>query len=294
MGNRRNSEFNTSARRNNKSYIQYFDRLTELAISMFEWQNLPDTVDARYMELVLFNRGQIVFFKDDDLGYLALPNAGSGRFNVYGIPVGRRAYAVNGYNKKLTDKDSVIIWNNMLHNGSSFEVEQYAQRLWEIDRTIDVNVKAQKTPVLIKCDEHERLTMKNLYMQYDGNSPVIWGDKNLNTNGVQSISTQAPYVADHLYQLRTQLYNEILGVLGISNISYQKRERLISDEVIRSLGGTIANRFTRLEPRRQACKEINAMFGLDISVDFREDYQYMTAVSDTLNEDGKPEEGENA
>lgn len=294
MGRRRNSEFNTSARRNNRTYIQYFDRLTELAISMFDWKNLPETIDPRYMELVLFNRGQVVFFKDEELGFLALPNAGSGRFNVYGIPVRRRAYAVNGYNKDLTDRDSVIIWNNMLHTNSAFEVEQYAERLWEIDRTIDVNVKAQKTPVLIKCNENERLTMKNLYMQYDGNSPVIYGDKNLDPNGLQAISTQAPYVADALYQLRTQLYNEVLGVLGISNISYQKRERLISDEVIRSLGGTIANRFTRLEPRRMACEEINRMFGLNMSIDYREDYQYMTAISETLDEDSEPREGENA
>ena len=293
MGRRRNTEFNTSARSNNRSYVQYFDRLTELAISMFDWQNLPETVDARYMELQLFTKGQVVFFEDKDLGFLALPNAANGNFNVYGIPVRRRAYAVNGYNKTLTEKDSVIIWNNMLHTGSSFEVDQYARRLWEIDRTIDVNVKA-KTPILIKCDEHERLTMKNLYMQYDGNAPVIYGDKNLNANGLQSISTQAPYVADALYQLRTQLYNEILGVLGISNISYQKRERLISDEVIRSLGGTIANRFTRLEPRRQACEEINRMFGLNLMVDFREDYQYMTAISETLDENSEPKEGENA
>lgn len=293
MGKRSNSEFNTSARGNKASYIQYFDRLTELAISMFDWQNLPDTVDARYMELVLYNRGQVLFFKDEELGFLALPNAGNGKFNVYGIPIRRRALAVNGYNKELTSDDSVIIWNNMLHTGSSFEVEMYSKRLYEIDRTIDVNVKAQKTPVLIKCDEHDRLTMKNLYMQYDGNAPVIYGDKNLNDKGIQSISTQAPYVAGTLYELRTQLYNEILGVLGISNISYQKRERLISDEVIRSLGGTIANRFTRLEPRRKACKEINKMFGLNISVDYREDYQYMTAISETLDEEKEPKEGEN-
>lgn len=292
MGKYKNTEFSTSAKRNKASYIQYFDRLTELAISMFDWQGLPDTVDARYMELTLFKKGQVVFFKDEDLGYLALPNGGSGKFNVYGIPIRRRAIAVNGYNKNLTDEDSVIIWNNMLHMGSTLEVEMYAQRLWEIDRTIDVNIKAQKTPILIKCDEHERLTMRNLYMQYDGNAPVIWGDKNLNANGVQSISTQAPFVSDQLYELRTQLYNEVLGVLGISNISYQKRERLISDEVIRSLGGTIANRFTRLEPRRVACEQINKMFGLDISVDYREDYQYMTAISETLNEDDSAEEGE--
>lgn len=291
MSKRKNTEFDESARWNNASYAQYLNRLVELAISMFEWKNLPDTVDERYLELTLFNRGQIVFFKDEVLGYLALPNAGSGRFNVYGIPMNRRALAVNGYNKQLNDEDSVIIWNNRLHTGSKLEVEMYARRLYNMDRTIDVNINAQKTPVLIKCDEHERLTMKNLYMQYDGNAPVIYGDKNLNTNNLQAISTLAPFVAKQIYELRTQLYNELLGVLGVSNIAYQKRERLIMDEVIRSMGGTIANRWSRLVPRREACEQINKMFGLNIECDFREDYQYMTAISETLNE-YEPEEGD--
>lgn len=290
---KKNTEFSESAKFNNATYVQYLDRIVQLAISMFEWKNLPETIDERYMELVLFNRGQIVFFEDKDLGFLALPNAGSGRFNVYGIPMRRRALAVNGYNKELTDKDSVIIWNNMIHTGSKLEAELYSRRLYEIDRTIDVNVRAQKTPVLIKCDEHERLTMKNLYMQYDGNSPVIYGDKNLNTNNLQAISTLAPFVSKELYELRTQIYNEMLGVFGISNISYQKRERLISDEVIRSMGATISNRYTRLQPRRTACDQINKMFGLNIDCDFREDYQYMAAISDTLKEDSDMEEGEN-
>ena len=293
MGKRKNTEFSQSALFNNREYVQYKDRIVQLAISMFEWKNLPDTIDERYMELVLFNRGQVVFFKDEDLGFLALPNAGSGKFNVYGIPVRRRALAVNGYNKNLTDKDSVIIWNNMLHTGSTLEAEIYARKLYDIDRTIEVNVRAQKTPVLLKCEEHERLTLKNLYMQYDGNSPVIYADKNLNQNALQAIPTLAPFISKDLYELRTQIYNEMLGVFGVSNISYQKRERLISDEVIRSMGGTIANRFTRIEPRRKACEEINAMFGLNLECDYREDYQYMTAISETLDDENEPKEGDN-
>ena len=286
MGKRKNSEFSQSARANNAEYIQYLDRITQLAITMFKWENLPDTVDERYLELNLFKKGQVVFFKDEALGFLALPNAGSGKFNVYGIPMRRRALAVNGYNKELDDTNSVIIWNNMLHTGSTLEAELYARKLYDMDRTIDVNVRAQKTPVLIKCDEHERLTMKNLYMQYDGNAPVIYSGKNMDLNNIQVLKTDAPFVAKQIYELRTQLYNEMLGVFGVSNIAYQKRERLIMDEVIRSMGGTIANRFTRLEPRRIACEQINKMFDLNISCDFREDYQYMAAISETLDEDG--------
>lgn len=292
---KRDRQFWESAAVNNATFRQYYNRLTELSISMFEWKNLPDTVDPRYLELTLFTDGQAVFFKDEEIGFLALQNAKGGKFNVYRIPVNRRAYAVNGYQKDLTDKDSVIIFNNYLHNNSRLDVEMFARRLWNLDRAIDVNANAQKTPVLIQCDETQRLTMLNLYKKYDGNEPFIFGDKNLNPNAIKTLKTDAPYVADRLYQLKTQIWNEALTYLGISNINITKKERLITDEVTRNQGGTIASRYSRLEARRDACKQINKMFGLDIWCDYREDYQALTEEvltdgDDVTDDGGEPNE----
>ena len=273
---KRDGKFWQSARRNNATYLQYYMHLAELAMSMFEWKNLPDTVDARFLELTLFEDGQIVFFKDEELGYLCLQCAVNGGFNVYRIPTNRRAYAVNGYQKNLTENDSVIIYNNFLRTNSMLDVRNFAERLYNIDRAIDVNINAQKTPILIKCDEQQRLTMLNTYQQYDGNQPVIFGDKALNTNAFQVLNTGAPLVADKLYVLKTQLWNECLTYLGISNINVQKKERLITDEVTRNQGGTIASRYARLEARRQACDQINRMFGLNVECNYREDYSDIT------------------
>ena len=280
---KKDRQFWESATLNNTNFKQYYNRLTELSISMFEWKNLPDTVDPRFLELTLFSDGQAVFFYDEDIGYLALQNILGGKLNVYRVPIERRAYAVNGYQKVLSDKDSVIIYNNYLHSNSRLDVEMFARRLYNLDRAIDVNANAQKTPVLIQCDETQRLTMVNLYKKFDGNEPVIYGDKNLNPNNVKVLKTDAPYVADKLYQLKTQIWNEALTYLGISNIKITKKERLITDEVTRNQGGTIASRYSRLEARREACRAINKMFGLDIWCDYREDYQ---ALSETVVEQG--------
>ena len=282
---KKDRQFWESAATNNGTFRQYYNRLVELAISMFEWKNLPDTIDARFLELCLFTDGQAIFFKDEELGFLALQNAANGGFNVYRIPVNRRAYAVNGYNKQLTEKDSVIIFNNYLHTNSQLDSVMFAKRLYNLDRAIDVNANAQKTPILIKCDETQRLTMVNLYKMFDGNEPFIFGDKSLNTNAVQVLKTDAPYVADKLYQLKTQIWNEALTYLGISNINVQKKERLITDEVTRNQGGTIASRYSRLNARRDACKQINDMFGLDIWCDYREDYQMVNDAEDTVKGD---------
>lgn len=274
MGKRKRTNFEVSAVTNTLTYTQYLRRLMELSMSMFEWKNLPSTVDPRYIELRLFETGSVVFFKDDVLGELCLDCIQQGNFDVYGNPITRRAYSCyNNYQKVLNDKDSVIIWNNYLRTNSVTDIQLYAKRLWDLDRSVDVNAKAQKTPILIQCNEKQRLSMKNLYMQYDGNTPVIFADNNIDINGIKVVSTQAPYVADKLYQLKNQIWNEALTYLGISNLNINKQERLITDEVSSSQGSTISSRYSRLESRRQAVEKINEMFGLDIEVNYREDFQ---------------------
>lgn len=258
-----------SAALNDKTYLDYYYRLTELAINMFEWKNLPPSVDERFLELTLYSTGMAIFFEDEVLSYLALTTTIGGNLDVYRIPTIRRAYATNGYNRELNNENSVLIFNNFLRQPSMLAIELYARRLYEIERTIDVNVKAQKTPVLIQGTEQQRLTLKNLYMQYDGNEPFIFGDKNLDLQGVKAISTQAPYVADKLEILKRQIWGEALTYLGIENANTEKRERLISDEVTSNLGSVEAQRYTKLNARRQAAKKINEMFGLNIEVDFR-------------------------
>lgn len=274
MGRRKRTNFEDSAATNTLTHMQYLRRLMELSMSMFEWKNLPSTVDPRYIELRLFETGSVVFFKDDVLGELCLDCIQQGNFDVYGNPITRRAYSCyNNYQKVLSNKDSVIIWNNYLRTNSVTDIQLYAKRLWDLDRSVDINAKSQKTPILIQCNEKQKLSMKNLYMQYDGNIPAIFADNNIDINGIKVISTQAPYVADKLYQLKNQIWNEALTYLGISNLNINKQERLITDEVSSSQGSTISSRYSRLECRKQAVEKINEMFGLDIEVDYRKDYQ---------------------
>lgn len=278
---RRKTAFEESLRMNNYTWRQYFDRLMELSMVMFEWKNVPDSIDVRFLELTLFRNGSAIFFKDEDLQTkeniggteLALPSANYGRFNVYNIPMERRAYASNGYQKKLDDTNSVIIYNNYLHTNSRLDVEMFAKRLYNIDRAIDTNVNAQKTPIILLCDENERLTYLNVYKEYDGNSPLIKGTTGLDLEKFKVLKTDAPFVADKLYTLKTEIWNEALTYLGISNVNTTKKERLVTDEVIRNMGGTIASRYSRLEMRRQACDKINKMFGLDMWCDYREDFR---------------------
>ncbi len=273
---KRKTFFSESLDLNKLTYMQYVRRLTELSTSMFEWKNVPESVDTRYLEMQLFYNGNAIYFNDDVMGDLCLSCAVNGGFDVYGNPKERRAYSrYNNYYRILNEENSVIIWNNYIRTNSVLDVKMFARRLYNLDRIIDINANAQKTPVLVQASEKQRLVLLNVYKEFDGNAPVIFGDKNLDINGLKVFSTNAPYNCDKLYQLKTQIWNEALTYLGISNVNIQKKERLITDEVTRNQGGTVASRYSRLEARRLAVEKINDMFGTNIEVNYREDFQHV-------------------
>lgn len=255
--------------KNDTTFIDYFQQLTELALNVFEWINLPDTVDERYMEYNLYYKGYCLYFRDEIIGDLCLPCTIGGELDVYTIPILRQAFAVNGYQKFCGPTDSVIIFNNYLHTSTAYTIERFCLRLAEIQRTIDVNVRAQKTPTLISCTEQQRLTLENVYMQFDGNKPLIMVSSDFDANLLKCLKTDAPYVGDKLMILKHQVWNEALTFLGIENSNEDKRERLVASEVGSNYGNVEAQRNVMLNSRKQACKKINELFGTNIDVRFR-------------------------
>ena len=251
----------------------YRDRLTDIALSCVKWKKLPEEIDPRFLEWCLFYDGMAIFFKDDITEkFVCIQVMPSGQFNMYRIPKERTAYAVNGYqNSDLNEHNSVIIYNNLLRKPSVQDIEIYAKKLTNIDLTLNVNVNAQKTPIAIICDETQRLTFQQLYQNYAGNMPFIFGDKGLNLDNVKSINTQADYKGEELNKLKTDIWNEALTYLGVSNVQYQKKERINTEEINRSMGGAFASRRSRIKARQNAVEEINKMFGLSIEVDFEDE-----------------------
>lgn len=287
----RDGEFWWSASRNNSTDNMFFLQLLDMAINVFEWKNLPDEIDPRFIELCLINRGHILFFKDEDMEgvdggkgrYLMLPASLGGTWSVYNVPNYRRAFASNGYQKQCTEKDSVIMYNNYLRMPDVWVIRQFAERLYECQRTIDVNVKAQKTPVIIVCDDNNRLTMENIWQRYDGNEPMTMVDKSFDLNSITVLNTKAPYVASQLQNLKKEIFNECLTYLGIANIASVKKERLISDEITRNLGGTEVEKHVRLNARKEACEKINKMYGLDIDVEYNSQIDIVVDATDAFD-----------
>ena len=268
------------------TYDDIFSQLKEIALNVYRWENVPDSIDIRFLELCLFNRGYAVYFNDEILGNLALNCSIGGALNVYNIPIKRTAYASNGYKRFLTASDSVIIYNNYMHRATYPTIDMYAKRLTQIKRAIDVNITQQKVPKIIQCDRQRQLTFQNMYEQVDNNEPVLILDENVDLKSVGVLDNTAPYVADKLNLLYKDLWNQALTFLGVENSNADKKERLVSDEVGSNYGNVEVQRNVMLNSRKQAVKEINDMFGTEIEVSFNSDLITMLNSPSLLVEGG--------
>ena len=254
---------------NNATYIDYLDRLRLLSTSIFSWKNLDKVAgfgSERFLEQTLYEFGKACFVKDPELGFMVLRANPSDKLNVYQMPVKIMANSI-GYEKEFKFDNVVYIMNNVLLKPTSATINLIAYRLYETERTIDVNLMAQKTPVLIQGDTKTILTLKQVYEQYSGNTPFIFGNKQFDvSNKLSAIKTDAPYIVDKLTQHKKDLMTEALNYLGIDNFFSDKKERLITAEAegTEALTNFYLNCFYKT--RQEACDMINEKFLKDSDI----------------------------
>lgn len=281
-------DFLSSLYLNELQYVDYIERIKKICLSMFEWINLPSSMNSRYLEECLFYLGQASLLYDDKYGFINTKCTSDGRINIYGLPTdltcysydyhtSRRLYiGLNGDEKQINE-EAILVMNNYERIPTLSTCELFAKKLTNADLTAYINIQSQKTPVLILCNENQRLTLENLYSQYEGNRPVIFGDSdNLNINAIKSINTNAPFIADKVMEYKKEIWNELLTFLGINNLMLEKKERLVSDEANSNNELINMNLQSFLIPRQEACKKFNELFGLtgtdkEISVRVRSD-----------------------
>ena len=268
---------------NDRTMIDYLDRLRMLATSLFTWKNLDKyagTGASRFLEQSLYEQGRACFVKDEKLGYLALKVNPSDKLNIYMLPTKVNAWSL-GYNKEFEFDDIVYIMNNEIQKPTLASLELFAYRLYETERTIDVNLQAQKTPILIEGDTKTILTLKNVYMQYSGNTPFIFGNKQFDiSNKLNVLKTDAPYLIDKLDVHKHQIFNDALTVLGIDNANTDKKERLIVNEVESNEQLVTYYLNCWYKTRKKACDEINEKFGLDIEIELNKEVIDLLKVTD--------------
>lgn len=308
-----NKKFFNSLYMNNTTYLDYLNRFRRIALARFEWVNLPTSMNARWLEMCLFDYGKASLLKDEELGFINTKCSNNNVINIYGLPSDlhcfsfeyqkwRKLYCgLNEVNGNDPYKEAILVMNDYDMLPTLSMMDLFAYRLYECDRTCDVNVKAQKHPVMVICDENQRLTMENLYSQYDGNEPFIFGDKNqLDEKNLRAINTNAPIVLKQIDEHKKEIWNEALTYLGINNINVEKKERAVVDEINSNNEVVNLNLDVYLKPRQEACRQFNELFGLtgtdkEISVRVNSDLanvikKELSSVKDYQTKEGEENE----
>lgn len=266
-------------------YWRWRQDLRQLYSSVFRWNNMPKEIDMLVVERWLMDIGHVAFFKDTELGeYIILPFTYAGKLDVYGNPVDITVYGSNGYHRVLKRGEYVPIYDNLLKVTNARILETYASRMAEVDRVIDVNIAAQKTPVLIEGDSDTIDSVKTAYNQFHQNEPVIVSHKGALQSTLSVYKTDAPIVFPQLQVQKKDMLDEILAFVGILNVGRYKSQHMIRSEVLAVNGLGFAERTVRNDPRDIAVDNINKMFGLDISVEYASDHGVDLMVDETIDE----------
>lgn len=247
---------------NFKTYLNYKERMLMLAENVFQFKNLNKFIDLAYLNRQLLIKGSIAFFYDEVMGLLALPYQNVGALDIYGRPTSIRPIPKNGtYNRTLHRGEFVIMYDNDSHLPIYPNIIAHAERMALIKTVIDCNIKQQRTPRFFKTSEENKKTVSDLLNQIDGNVNTVFTYDNIDIEDTTCVLNPAPYVAGELNDAKKEEWSEFLELIGITNVSVQKKERLIRDEIITSMGGTIASRYSRFTARKKAIDKINELFG---------------------------------
>lgn len=284
----KNKSFEEAMFKNFEANEDYQNRLKKIACSMFEWINLPESMSSRFLEETLFYDGKATLLYDELRGYINTRCVDDGTLNIYNIPSKFNCYSFDfnsdrimytGFKNEKLNKNNmcILVMNNYDRIPTYLTIQLFCEKLAECDRVCYVNLKAQKTPILIAVDQNQKFTLENIYKKYDGNEPVIYGEKDLiNNKSIQVLKTDSPYIIDKIMDYKKQIWNEALEFLGINSLSTEKKERLITSEASSNNELINLNLQSFLAPRQEACKMFNKFFGFEgtdkeISVRVRSD-----------------------
>lgn len=260
-------------RETTREYDFHYKHLKKLVTNMFKWEGLPTQISERFIEDVLFHNGLVVFHENNKK-ILTVSRAVSSFINSYDEPSEFTCYS-RDINELSSESKSILecvpIYNNTLMEGSSYEVSYFANKLTNVDKTIDVNLDNIKTPFIITAPEGQQLTVETLMGKRANGEPwILMYEEGMRDIKIQPFNFDIKNYTKELTEMKQNIMAEALTYFGIDNVNVYKRERLTSGEVEQNDDHIAINRSSMLKTRQLACDKINEMFNLNVSVTMNE------------------------
>lgn len=266
-----------------------------IALNLFSWENLPPTIEERYIEKALFNKGLVCLVDDKNFGQIVVGCNYSQNMNIWGEPT---EVITSGYNYVKTFnientintnsvidygeenrlKNALVCQNNDLAISTREILEYYVNKLVEVELSTFTNVYLQKFPFLINTTRDNEQTMRTLISKVDKGEPYIMYNKKIAdlSNAVDVFNLNVPFVADKLMQYRFETEREIYTLFGFNN-NFEKKERLLTDEVNVNNDFINCNIDSMYKKRKQFAELMNAKYGWNVQVkkryELKEEYE---------------------
>ena len=245
-----------------------YNKYKMLSLNMFRWEGLPQTIESRHIENSLFNYGLCLIVNDDDLGFISVPCNYGAYMNVNNVPTevitcGFNYIKTFDYIRKDKNKCQLIL-NNDLAIGNEQYIFDYAQRMFEVENCIRVNINQQKFPWFVNTTPNNKKTMEVMFEKVMNGDPYILGSKDQIGN-VEVLTLNTPYIADKLNAYKYELEREVLSFHGLNN-NFEKKERLLVDEVNSNNDFIDRNVEIMYRQRQLACESLNKKFGWNVRV----------------------------
>lgn len=277
----------------------YFDRywrlrLSNLASNMFKYNNLPPEINKAQMEKTIMLGSFGIFFKDKALDkYFCLPGALTG-IDVYGYPTRAKPIGktnVIQFDELIVDEECVLIYANRTRTSAKAFINEYADKLSDLDLAIKMNTLAMKHPLMFRTSEQIKDSVETLMHQYEDDYYVVFPDKELlaeNSFEVLDFHVNATEILNLQKQKETTL-NEFFNLFGISG-SVEKRERMISGEMNAMMEQVAVNREIWLSTRQEAVEKINKLYNLNIEVEVPKYMNESDMIPDSEESEGGTDE----
>lgn len=255
-----NGAYWASASYNMRLFTMFRQQLINLAMVRFSWNDMPDTIDTRYLEWTLLTQSVATIAHPRRMphSYYGTQVAYSGRLNVYDNPVKWESIGNNGWRFNVGRRSGVIVWDNMQRICIMDWLDLYARELCDIIRTMQMNRMHQKIPYVIKGDQTRRQDILNLYKMVIGGEPAVLAFNGIDAVDFDTLDTRVDYIGDKLNEQWQNCWNAAYTMLGIENLPF-KSERRVTDEVDSLTMPTTLMSLNPLNSRRQALEELKRL-----------------------------------
>lgn len=206
--------------------------------------------------------------------------------DVYGLPTDYNFCFRNGdtpedYNKEI-GVDGVLAVNSYLYIPTYFFAFDYAMKLAHIDLSIICEtVNSRTQDIFIASNDAGKDSANAFYSGlYNGKPSAIVNKANISFTHEKNEHVHGTALRD-LLDARKTVLAEYYSLMGIKRLP-DKKERLITEEVKNDSALMLLNVSEMWECRKKACEDMNALFGINISVECLAD----------INGNGTPENEE--